>query len=406
MTRKHTVVVVGGGYAGTMAANRLTQRDDVAVNLINPRSEFVERLRLHQFVSRTDDAEVDFKDILSEKVSLTVDTATRIDAGGRRVELESGGTLGYDYLIYAVGSGSAAPAVPGAAEHAYPLSTIDDAHRLRTIVDAAPATAALTVVGAGATGVETASELAEAGRRVTLVCGGDLNPYLHAKGRRSVAKRMAKLGVTVLDGPGTKVAEVKGRSVLLENGQVVRSDVTVWTAGFGVPDLAVRSGLTTDSVGRLVTDESLVSVDDDRLFAAGDSASPSGLPLRMAAGTALPLGMTAADTILSRLAGESPGKASIRFTAQCLSLGRSGGLFQFADKGDNAIGVHIGGRAGAKVKEMVVKHTVGALEGEGRKPGSYTWKFKDAKREALVEAEGFDKGSAATADSAGEEGGK
>ena len=45
------VVVVGGGYAGVMAANRLTQRDDVRVTVINPRPVFVPRLRLHQLVA-------------------------------------------------------------------------------------------------------------------------------------------------------------------------------------------------------------------------------------------------------------------------------------------------------------------------------------------------------------------
>jgi NADH:ubiquinone reductase (H+-translocating) len=44
------VVVIGGGYAGVMAANRLMQRDDLAVTLINPRPMFVERIRLHQLV--------------------------------------------------------------------------------------------------------------------------------------------------------------------------------------------------------------------------------------------------------------------------------------------------------------------------------------------------------------------
>jgi NADH:ubiquinone reductase (H+-translocating) len=50
VTGNTDVVVIGGGYAGVMAANRLTQRDDVTVTLINPRPTFVERLRLHQLV--------------------------------------------------------------------------------------------------------------------------------------------------------------------------------------------------------------------------------------------------------------------------------------------------------------------------------------------------------------------
>jgi len=42
------VVLIGGGYASVMAATRLTQRDDLAVTVINPRRSFVERIRLHQ----------------------------------------------------------------------------------------------------------------------------------------------------------------------------------------------------------------------------------------------------------------------------------------------------------------------------------------------------------------------
>jgi NADH dehydrogenase FAD-containing subunit len=43
MSKKSDVVVIGGGYACVMAANRLTQRDDVTVTVINPRPLFVLR---------------------------------------------------------------------------------------------------------------------------------------------------------------------------------------------------------------------------------------------------------------------------------------------------------------------------------------------------------------------------
>ena len=39
--RKNRVVVVGGGYAGVIAANHLRLRPDVDVTLVNPRAEFV-----------------------------------------------------------------------------------------------------------------------------------------------------------------------------------------------------------------------------------------------------------------------------------------------------------------------------------------------------------------------------
>ena len=330
MTGNTHVVVIGGGYASVMAANRLMLRDDVTVTLINPRPDLVHRVRLHQLVGGSDDAVVAYEDVLAERVRLVIDSVTRIDAAERSVTLSAGGTLGYDYLIYAVGSGSAEPSVPGAAEFAYPIATLEAAQRLRAVLDASPETAPVTVVGAGPTGIETAAELADAGRAVTLVCGGVLGPYLHTRGRRSVARRRAALGVTVIDGSDTKVAAVTGNAVRLADGRELPSEVTVWTVGFGVPDLAARSGLSTDAVGRLLTDETLTSVDDARIVAAGDSAAPSGLPLRMSCLNATPLGARAADTVLSRLAGEEPEHLHQSMYAQCISLGRSAGIYQWA----------------------------------------------------------------------------
>lgn len=179
MNKNTDVVVIGGGYAGVTAANRLAQQADLTVTLINPRPDFVERIRLHQLVGGSNDAVVDYAEVLAGNIRLVVDSVATIDAAGRGVELTGGSTVGYDYLIYAVGSGSAVPDVPGAAEFAHPIATLEEARRLRPAVDAAPATAPVTVVGSGPTGIETAAELAEEGRAVTLVCGEELGPYLH-----------------------------------------------------------------------------------------------------------------------------------------------------------------------------------------------------------------------------------
>lgn len=380
------VVVVGGGYAGVMAANRLTRRTDVTVTLINPRPTFVERIRLHQLVGGSDDAVVDYRAILAEGIRLVVDTVTRIDAAERCVTLATGGTVGYDYLVYAVGSGSADPGVPGAAEFAYPIASLEEAQRLRPALDAAPPTATVTVVGAGPTGIETAAELAEGGRTVTLVCGETLGPYLHPRGRRAVATRLTRLGVTVLDDPDSTVTAVTADAVQLRDGRTLPSTVTVWTAGFGVPDLADRSGLSTDALGRLRTDETLTSVDDVRVVAAGDSAAPSDLPLRMSCQAALPLGSHAADTVLSRMAGEQPADFGKGIAAMCLSLGRRTGVFQLAHRNDTAMGLHLSGLLGARLKEAACRSSVQQLADEARTPGRHTWPVKDVKRRQLLQA--------------------
>jgi NADH dehydrogenase len=372
MTDQRThIVVIGGGYAGTLAANHLRLRADVEITLVNPRPVFVERIRLHQLAAGSGTAAVDYGTLLGEDIRLVVDSAERINSADRTVELGSGAVLDYDYLIYAVGSTGVVPAaVPGALEFAYPVAEFEYAERLRGALDELHPDAPVVVIGAGLTGIETASELA-AQRRVTLVCGGVLGPSLSRAGRRSVAKWLRRLGVDLLE--TAVVREVRPDAVVLADGAILPSAVTVWTAGFGVPKLAARSGLRTDPLGRLLTDETLTSVDDPRIVAAGDAVAPSGQPLRMSCQAAGPLGVQAANTVLSRIAGTEPAALSQAFVGQCISLGRRYGTLQLARTDDTPVNVVLGGRIIASIKETICKATVWSIRREAAKPGSYFW---------------------------------
>lgn len=190
---------------------------------------------------------------------MVVDSATRIDTAARMVRLASGRALGYDYVIYAVGSTAAIPSsVSGAAEFAFPIAEFESAQRLRAHLDELPLDAPVTVVGGGPTGIETAAELAEQGRTITLVCGATLMPSLSAPGRRYVAKWLSRHGVTVPEADA--VTEVRPDAVVFAHGAVRPSALTIWTTGFGVPELAAESGLQTDALGRLLTDETLTNL--------------------------------------------------------------------------------------------------------------------------------------------------
>ncbi|WP_406454329.1 FAD-dependent oxidoreductase [Streptomyces sp. NBC_00876] len=380
----HKIVVIGGGYAGTVAANHLQSRDDVDITLVNSRPAFVERIRLHQFVVGNYDASVDYGTLLGDGIRLVVDNATRIDTATRTVELASGAALDYDYVIYAVGSTGAVPSsVPGAAEFAYSVAEFEVAERLRTRLAELPASAAITVVGGGLTGIETAAELAEQGCKVTLVAGRSLAPTLSAPGRRSVATWLSENGVPVLE--GSAVAEVRRDAVVLTDGAVRQSALTVWTAGFGVPGLAAASGLRVDELGRLLTDETLTSVDDDRIVAAGDAGSPSGRPLRMSCQAAIPLGVQAADTVLSRIAGTAPAVLDQGFKGVLISLGRHAGIKQLVQADDTPLGTCVDGQEGAQMKEEQCRKTVMGIGMEARNPGTVVW-YKAGPRAARVAA--------------------
>lgn len=295
------------------------------------------------------------------------------------MQLASGDVVDYDYLLYAVGSTGGVPtSVPGAAEFAYPLSELEQAQRLCERLQDIPMSAPVVVVGGGLTGIEAAGEFAEAGRPVTLITDV-VGASLGDQARRSVVKALRKLGVTIVSGPDILVASVGATDVTLADGTRLPSAVTVWTTGFGVPGLAAASGLTTDELGRLITDETLTSVDDDRIVAAGDCASPSGIPLRMSCQAAGPMGIQAANTVLARLAGTEPAVLNQAFTGQCVSVGRTYGTVQIAHSDDTPRRLYFGGRTGAAIKEQVCKATITFMAKEGRKPGSYFW-FKGRNR--------------------------
>jgi NADH dehydrogenase FAD-containing subunit len=376
------VLVLGGGYAGVMAANRLSRRDDVAVTLVNPRPHFVERIRLHQLVGVTHAAVQSFTHVLAHDVRVVVDEATQIDAPRRRVRLTDGDELPYDYLVYAVGSRPTDGGVPGVGEHAFPVGSFVTATQLRRALTDEP-DVPVVVVGGGPTGIETAAELAEQGRAVTLVAGSVVAPYFLEPGRRSLTKRLGRLGVTVLS--GTAVTRVTDRSVELADGRTVASGITVWAAGFAPSDLAARSGLATDATGRLLADETLTSVTDARIVGAGDAVSPSGVPQRMSCQAAEPLGMRAAETILARIEGREPELLANPFYGQCVALGRGGATAQLSRTDDTAVRAYISGRTGAWVKEQVCRLTVTALVKEAAKPGSM-WNPSSTARRRVLEA--------------------
>src|SRR6185437_11145046 len=105
MTAQRThIVVIGGGYAGMLAANHLRLNADLDITVVNPRPMFVQRIRLHQMIAGSGNAAVDYGTLLGEGVRLVVDNADRINTAAGTVELTSGAVLNYDYLVYAVGS--------------------------------------------------------------------------------------------------------------------------------------------------------------------------------------------------------------------------------------------------------------------------------------------------------------
>ncbi|MFI7668511.1 NAD(P)/FAD-dependent oxidoreductase [Nocardia sp. NPDC049526] len=361
MTGQHRIVVLGAGYAGLAAARRLARTArDAQITVVDARATFVERVRLHQYSAGQSIPEWDLRELLEPKrIQFVRARVQGIDTDHKQVILDGAPDLEYDSLIYALGSTNDPAGVQGVAEYAYSVSTPEDSEYLRAGIPAGR----IVVVGGGATGIELAAELAESrpDSRVLLLGSDQPASWLSTRARDHVRRVLERLGVEIRS--DAKVIEVTPEGVRLTDGGVVEAAATVWTAGFGVPELAERAGLTVDGHGRVLTDETLRSVSHPDVYAAGDAAvvaGPGGRELRMACATALPTGKYAADAVVARLAGRAPRELRFRYFFQCISLGRRDGVIQFLHADDSPGRTVLTGRRAAWFKEQIVRGAAGA----------------------------------------------
>jgi NADH dehydrogenase FAD-containing subunit len=213
---KSRVVVLGAGYSGLLAAIRLAGKARQAeVTLVNPRHEFIERVRLHRYAAGQTIRWRKIGDILGHSsVSFVRSTASSIDLDNKVVVVNDKDTgtrdIEYDYLVYAVGSQTDLDEVPGARDFAYSLNLTGgrsvDGLRER-LKDTAPGTR-LVVVGGGPTGIESAAEFAESYPHlgVTLATRGDLLPLFPGKPREYVVERLEHMAVRIrIDTEGSRL---------------------------------------------------------------------------------------------------------------------------------------------------------------------------------------------------------
>ncbi|MFC5725068.1 NAD(P)/FAD-dependent oxidoreductase [Streptomyces gamaensis] len=340
LTDTQHIVVLGAGYAGLNTALRVSPY--AKVTLIDPSDRFTERVRLHQLTGESPDVTHPLVELLrGTGIRHVAARAVDIDLAGRQVRTDDGRSVGYDRLVYALGSVTDTRAVGDRVHTAE--SAVEVRKRLLG------ASGRIAVVGGGLTGIELASEIAEShpGWETRLLTAGVVGTGLSDKGRTHIRKTLGVMGVQVEE----------GRRV--ESVDEIDADLVVWSAAMRpVTQLAAKAGLELDPAGRIVVDRTLRSTTDPAVYAAGDSAATS---LRMACATAGPTGAHVAGSLLADLRGLPAKPLDFRYVVQCLSLGRGEGLIQPVHADDTPRSTVLTGSAAAFVKEQVVRHTVRTL---------------------------------------------
>ncbi|TDC97725.1 FAD-dependent oxidoreductase [Actinomadura sp. 7K507] len=367
---KHRIVVLGSGYAGAYVAGNLARRmspADIEITVVNAVPDFVQRQRLNQLAAGREIEAPKLTDVFAGTgIRLRLARVTAVDPERRVVavaDADGGGEVGYDTLVYALGSHVAGQSVPGVAEHAFDVAGRPSALRLREHLDRRGEGGRVLVVGDGFTGIETATEIAESrpGVSVALLARGELGARLSAGARGHLRRACDRLGVAVLE--HTTVEAVEATRVRCADGTVLASDATVWTAGFAVSPIAAGGGLTVTEDGQVIVDRTMRSVSHPDIYAVGDSVhilGDNGRPLPMNCGSAGYTSRQAIEAIVGRLTGREIANIKLLYRYNAISLGRRDGILQLIDGAAQARPKYMGGRKAVRVKEGIQR---GALWG-------------------------------------------
>lgn len=401
MTAKQSrIVVIGAGYAGLLAAIRLagkTRSSNVQITLVNGSDVFVERVRLHQFAASATFKQRRIIDILrGTRVNFQQGVVTGIDTTRREVTVKTPSSnleLGYDFMIYALGSTIERDSVPGLHEYAYTL-TPNGPRSAVALRESLPslneAHGRAVIVGAGATGVESAAEFAKSypGLQVRLLTRGEFGQFLGKRVADYMRQSLTRLGVTIQD--HTVVTEVSAEAVVTAGGARVPYDVCLWTGGFGVPTLAREAGLTVNELGQILVDPYMRSISHPEIYAVGDAAQPvedPGVRMRMSAFTAVITGAHGADCLSNMLRGKAARPLSFAYVGQGIALGHHNAIGFNNYPNDEPNRPYFTGRAGYEVREFFVKFLAALPIMEKRWPGFFFWIGKGRYAAAKVKTQ-------------------
>src|SRR2546425_9759186 len=406
MTHPSTrILVLGAGIAGLLFTLRLAgkvARESVQITLVDESDTFTVRPRLHEFATNQRVFQRSFPQILrNTQVQFLQARVTSLDPSQHRVTVQDQQQqheLAYDYLVYALGSMTDRHSVPGVAEYAYSLSARGpfSAAALRETLPAIAARGGQVVVcGGGATGIETAAQVASVYPhiKVSLVTQGSLALSWDKSVAEAIRRRLVRLGVEIVE--QSEVRAVRAHSVALDQGRELACDLCIWTAGFVVQLLAREAGLAVNERDQMLVDPFLRSVSHQEIYAIGDAASPVEDPgvahVRMSAFTASIMGAHGADCLSAILFGKMPKPLSFGYLAQAIALGRHHAIFFPLSPDDRPRPPYITGWLGALSREAAVGFVVTATMWQRRFPGLFVWlgkgRYEQAKRRQLAKEE-------------------
>jgi selenide,water dikinase len=290
---RRDLVLVGGGHSHALALRMLAMKPvaGLRVTLVSPASHTPYSGMLPGLVAGHYSFEETHIDLVRlcqwAQVRFIAAEVTALDTARRNLSLAGRPPLEYDLVSLDIGSQPELDSVPGARSHAVPVKPVAGLWqrwlKLRDRVQARDAGREhrIAVVGGGAGSVELAmgmaNSLGDAVVGIDLWCGAtEILQGYNRRAREAVMRALVRQGVEVhLD---ARVERVKAGVLVLARGERAAFDELFWCTGAAAAPWIAESGLPTDDRGFLAVRDTLQSLEDDRVFAAGDIATQVNHP--------------------------------------------------------------------------------------------------------------------------------
>jgi len=295
------IIVIGGGFAGLKFVQELKNKDQVEVLLLD-------KVNYHQFqplfyqvaTAGLDASNISFplRKVFHDcnNVKIRITNVSAIDSDQNKVITDTG-TYEYDILVIATGAGTNFFGNANIASHAFPMKSTLEALQLKNhiinnfeqilqvhTIEERQRYLNFVIVGAGPTGVELSGALAEMKTHILpkdypeidfskmtihlLEGSGKTLAAMSEASSKQSQQYLEQLGVTVM--LNTVVKDYDGKTVLLNDGKTIESNVVIWAAGIkgnvpsGIsPDLIVRGNrIKVDRYNRVIGSTNIYAIGD------------------------------------------------------------------------------------------------------------------------------------------------
>ena len=380
--RKPKIVVLGAGYGGLMTVTRLQKQlgsNDADIVLVNKNDYHYETTWLHEASAGTlspDQVRYDISNVIDRsKVDFVLDTALKVDTQAKKVQLEKGDELSYDYLVIALGGAPETFGIKGLDKYAFSITNVNTARQIREHieyqfatykVDQKPERLTIVVGGAGFTGIEFLGEL---GNRIPELC----KEY-------DIEKNMVKVvcveaAPTALPGfdpelveyatallerknvefrIGTAIKEATPEGIVVAKGEdeteEIKAGTVVWAAGVRGNQIIVESGIE-NMRGRVKVEPDLRAPGLSDVFVIGDCSLVINEEINRPYPPTAQIAMQQGELVASNLAKLVNGKTNL----DSFIFDNKGTVCSLGD--DDAIGVVFGkkvtGTKASFMKKMI-----------------------------------------------------